>query len=494
MRALRSSRLHDPHPYPGRLITVEGIDGSGKSTQLLLLERWLASRGYRVHFTEWNSSRLVRRSMKRGKKKDLLTPTTFSLLHAVDFADRLTYEIIPPLKAGMIVLADRYAYTAFGRDVARGVDARWVRAVYSFAPRPDLALYFRVPIDVSLERLLAGRTTRPAWTSGWPPTRPRASACSRAACSTSTTSSPGNSGCASSTRPATSRASRRPSAAWCTRCSAAMRDHEGPSVPRSARNTKTWYGHGLPYLKIGSLPGHLIVVEGTDGVGRSTQIELLRPWLELQGHAVSNTGWTRSPLLSDTINEAKAGHELTVLTFSLLYAADFADRLEHQIIPALRAGFIVIADRYMYTAFARNTVMGADPAWTRELFGFALVPDLVLYLEIDVETLVPRVLEGKGMDYWESGMHLALGSDIFDSFQRYQRRLIEEYNALGREFGFMTVDARNPVDDIQARLRAEIARYLGVASARRKIEPSPAPVRSQVRTPARASARGRRGR
>lgn len=158
MRPLRSSRLHDPHPYPGRLITVEGIDGSGKSTQLLLLERWLASRGFRVHFTEWNSSRLVRRSMKRGKKKDLLTPTTFSLLHAVDFADRLTYEIIPPLKAGMIVLADRYVYTAFGRDVARGVDARWVRAVYSFAPRPDLALYFRVPIDVSLERLLAGRT------------------------------------------------------------------------------------------------------------------------------------------------------------------------------------------------------------------------------------------------------------------------------------------------------------------------------------------------
>jgi dTMP kinase len=158
MSPLRNSRLHDPHPYPGRLITVEGIDGSGKSTQLLLLERWLSSRGYRVHFTDWNSSRLVRRSMKRGKKKDLLTPTTFSLLHAVDFADRLTYEIIPPLKAGMVVLADRYVYTAFGRDVARGVEPHWVRAVYSFAPRPDLALYFRVPIDISLERLLAGRT------------------------------------------------------------------------------------------------------------------------------------------------------------------------------------------------------------------------------------------------------------------------------------------------------------------------------------------------
>jgi dTMP kinase len=136
---------------------VEGIDGSGKSTQLLLLERWLSSRGYRVRFTEWNSSRLVRRAMKRGKKKDLLTPTTFSLLHAVDFADRLTYQIVPPLKAGMIVLADRYVYTAFGRDVARGVHPAWVRALYSFAPRPDLALYFRVPIEVSLDRLLSGR-------------------------------------------------------------------------------------------------------------------------------------------------------------------------------------------------------------------------------------------------------------------------------------------------------------------------------------------------
>jgi len=153
----RHGLLAEAHPYPGRLITVEGIDGSGKSTQLLLLDRWLTARGYPVRFTEWNSSRLVRRAMRRGKKKDLLTPTTFSLLHAVDFADRLTYQIVPPLKAGMIVLADRYVYTAFSRDVARGVHPAWVRAVYSFAPRPDLALYFRVPIEVSLERLLAGR-------------------------------------------------------------------------------------------------------------------------------------------------------------------------------------------------------------------------------------------------------------------------------------------------------------------------------------------------
>ncbi len=149
--------LKEPHPYPGKLIVVEGIDGSGKSTQLALLHRYLVSQGYRVFFTEWNSSALVRRSMKRGKKKDLLTPSTFCLLHAVDFADRLTYMIEPPLRAGMIVLADRYVYTAFSRDVARGVHPDWVRAVYGFAPKPDLAMYFRLPLETALDRLLIGR-------------------------------------------------------------------------------------------------------------------------------------------------------------------------------------------------------------------------------------------------------------------------------------------------------------------------------------------------
>ena len=229
---------------------------------------------------------------------------------------------------------------------------------------------------------------------------------------------------------------------------------------------KTWYGHGLPHIAKKRLPGHLIAIEGTDGVGRSAQIELLRPWLELEGYAVSNTGWTRSPLLSETINEAKAGHQLTVTTFSLLYAADFADRLEHEILPALQAGFIVIADRYMYTAFARNSVMGADPDWTREVFGMALVPDLVLYLDIDLEALVPRVIMGKGMDYWESGMHLALGTDLFDSFERYQSRLLDEYRRLSSEFGFISVDARLPIEELQAELRKHLAEYLSGASGK----------------------------
>ncbi|WHZ21575.1 MAG: Thymidylate kinase [Nitrospira sp.] len=144
------------HPYPGKLIIVEGIDGSGKSTQLQLLQKWLESQGHKVFFTEWNSSNLVRDTTKRGKKSKSLTPTTFSLLHATDFASRLYHEILPPLKAGMLVLADRYMYTAFARDVVRGVSPSWVRKLYSFAIRPDLAFYFNVPIDVAMDRLLGG--------------------------------------------------------------------------------------------------------------------------------------------------------------------------------------------------------------------------------------------------------------------------------------------------------------------------------------------------
>jgi dTMP kinase len=151
------NNLTTPHNYPGKLFVVEGIDGSGKTTQLGLLAKWLSAAGHRVFETEWNSSALVKAATKAGKKKNELTPMTFSLLHATDFADRLLYHIVPPLKAGMIVLADRYAYTAFARDVARNVDRQWVRELYSFAVRPDLSVYFRVPIEVSLDRLLARR-------------------------------------------------------------------------------------------------------------------------------------------------------------------------------------------------------------------------------------------------------------------------------------------------------------------------------------------------
>ncbi len=149
--------LYETSPYPGKLIVVEGIDGSGKSTQAQLLQKWLISSGVPVFFTEWNSSPLVKAATKMGKKKNMLTPTTFSLLHATDFADRYIYQILPPLKAGMVVIADRYVFTAFARDTARGVDPQWVREVYSFAVRPDVTFYFRVSANVSVHRILNAR-------------------------------------------------------------------------------------------------------------------------------------------------------------------------------------------------------------------------------------------------------------------------------------------------------------------------------------------------
>lgn len=146
-----------PHNYPGRLIIVEGIDGSGKSTQIRLVQRWLTNLGYNVFFTEWNSADLVKKTTKRGKKNRSLTPTTFSLLHATDFAHRLVSNILPPLKAGMIVLADRYVYTAYARDHVRGCHRDWVRKVYRYAPKPDIAFYFKVPIEVSIRRITMTR-------------------------------------------------------------------------------------------------------------------------------------------------------------------------------------------------------------------------------------------------------------------------------------------------------------------------------------------------
>ena len=221
-----------------------------------------------------------------------------------------------------------------------------------------------------------------------------------------------------------------------------------------------FFGDGLTYLDPSDLKGKLIAIEGTDGVGRSTHIEMLQEWLEVQGYGVITTGWTRSNLMSKTIEAAKAGNILDHWSLSLLYATDFADRLEHQIIPALRSGFIVLADRYIYTAFARDFVRSGNRAWIRDVFGFALIPDLVCYLRIDVDTLALRVIETTGMNYWESGMDLRLGADLYESFKKYQSLLIEEFDKMAEEFRFNVVDARKSPEDIQAELRAHIVPVL----------------------------------
>jgi dTMP kinase len=223
---------------------------------------------------------------------------------------------------------------------------------------------------------------------------------------------------------------------------------------------KTFFGHGLPYARIDDLKGALITIEGTDGVGRTTQMSRLKQWLEVQGYGVIETGWTRSELMSETIMAAKAGHSLNQLTFSLLYATDFADRLEKIVIPALRSGFVVLADRYVFTAFARSIVRGAAPAWIRNVFGFAVNPDLTLYLKLDVDALLPRLLESRRIDFWEAGMDMHLGTDVYESCRRYQWRLIREYNRMARQYGFVSVDASLSPDEVQARIRRRVQMLL----------------------------------
>jgi dTMP kinase len=236
-----------------------------------------------------------------------------------------------------------------------------------------------------------------------------------------------------------------------------------PEDPFEGPKPGSYYGNPIPYLPIEGYPGKIIAIEGTDGVGRSTQIHLLREWLEVQGYGVVETGWTRSELMQPTIELAKASNTLNKLTFVLLYATDFADRLEKEIIPALKAGFIVLSDRYVYTAMARAGVRGVDRTWVRNLYGFAIVPHLVFYLRIDEKTLIKRILQSRGMDYWESGMDMKIGDDIYESFRTYQRSLLKEYSSMADEYRFRVLDARRKVDVIQDELRRQIGAFLADA-------------------------------
>jgi dTMP kinase len=211
----------------------------------------------------------------------------------------------------------------------------------------------------------------------------------------------------------------------------------------------------------------LIVVEGTDGVGRSTHTALLRTWLESRGHAVLDTGMTRSVLAGRGIKEAKTGHTLGPLTMQLFYAADFIDRLENEMLPALRAGFVVLTDRYIYSAMARAEVRGIDSAWIRAIYGMALVPDAVFYLRIQsAPQLVDRVLaSGRGFDYWESGMDLHLGGDFYDSFIAYQTQMLAVFDRMSSEYGFHVLNASRSVRSVAADLRRAVAKVLDESGA-----------------------------
>jgi len=189
------------------------------------------------------------------------------------------------------------------------------------------------------------------------------------------------------------------------------------------------------------LPGKLIVLEGTDGVGRSTQTRLLHNWLEGSGLAVYDTGLTRGRLAGSHIQQAKEGHTMGRRTQALFYATDFADRLEREIVPALRAGYVVLTDRYIYSLMARSAVRGMEREWLRKLYGFARKPDLVLYLKVSIHKLVPRVLASGGFDYWESGMDYLHEDSMHDAFVKHQSALLKQFDQMAEEYGFTIIDA-----------------------------------------------------
>jgi dTMP kinase len=230
-------------------------------------------------------------------------------------------------------------------------------------------------------------------------------------------------------------------------------------IPQTSN--RRFYGYGIPRVHLDELAGKLIVVEGADGSGRSTQIARLVDWLETSGHATVQVGLKRSTLVSGELEDAQNGNILSRTTLSLFYATDFADQLENIILPALKAGFIVLADRYIYTLMARDIVRGMDEVWLKNLYGIALEPDAVFYLEVEPEELVQRNLaKNAQLDYWESGMDLGLSRDMFDSFVKYQNKMQAVFRRLQKTYGFTIVDSTRDVEDVTQELKKKISGVL----------------------------------
>ena len=221
----------------------------------------------------------------------------------------------------------------------------------------------------------------------------------------------------------------------------------------------SYYRTALPGVDYSELQGKLIVIEGPDAVGRSTQVRRLKPWLEEYGHAVLDTGMARSALAGKGIKEAKEGNTLGPITMTLYYATDFADRLENEIIPALRAGFVVLTDRYIFSIMARAIARGENRTWIERTAGFALVPHAVLYMRAEVKDLISRVVVGRGaFDYWESGLDNGFGPNMYDSFVRYQSRLIRVFDSLAAPYGFEVIDATRPPVEVFESLKTSMSR------------------------------------
>ena len=212
-----------------------------------------------------------------------------------------------------------------------------------------------------------------------------------------------------------------------------------------------------------NFPGRLIAVEGLDGSGKSTQIYLLKRWLELQGLKVFFSEWNSSQLVKAATSKGKKRELLTPTTFSLIHATDFADRYERQLVPLLRAGYLVLCDRYIFTAFARDTVRGCPPKWVRGIYNFAALPDLTFFFRADLEVSLHRILEGRPqLKYFEAGMDLRLSSDPYESFRIFQGRILEHYLAMSTEFDFLMMDANKSVETQQTIVRDLVGQRLNL--------------------------------
>jgi len=230
-----------------------------------------------------------------------------------------------------------------------------------------------------------------------------------------------------------------------------------------------FYSEPLSGVDTAELQGKLIAIEGPDAVGRTTQITRLRSWLEQRGHAVLDTGMARGALAGKGIQQAKEGHTLGPVTMTLYYTTDFADRLENEIIPALRAGFVVLTDRYIFSIMARAIARGEDRRWIEQVAGFALVPHAVYYMRAEVKELVSRVVLGRGaFDYWESGMDLRFGRDMYESFVKYQTRVVRALDRMAARYGFVTIDAGAGPDEIFRQLQRHIKKLFDGSSRRKR--------------------------
>lgn len=243
----------------------------------------------------------------------------------------------------------------------------------------------------------------------------------------------------------------------------------------SAETGRRVYGTPLPGLVPPTLKGKLIVLEGADGSGRSTQVALLREWLEESGFATVQVGLKRSTLVGKELERAMEGHTLSPVTFSLFYATDFADQLEHEIIPALRADFIVLADRYIYTMMARDMVRGMDPQWVRDVYGIAIVPDLIFYLDVTPRVLAERTLRKNSvLSYWESGMDIRRSGDWYECFIKYQRQVHKLFHEMVETYGFETVDGNRTPLQVAADVRRKVKLLLGLEPKKPRSKKSPA--------------------